>query len=129
LLENSFPFRDSLAIFCMVRFVWFAQKATGPAILGASAFMVRHAVRFSSARVCILQLGYNIPTSPPPPKRRRVSLNGAHARMVYESTPFGYRREEGRLLTDAREQEALAEMQRMDVAGASYGNAGMNGHR
>jgi site-specific DNA recombinase len=41
-------------------------------------------------------------------------------RTAYGRTPFGYRREEDRLLPDAHEQEALAEMQRMDVAGMSY---------
>ena len=57
LLESRFPLGDGFAILCAVRFMRLAQKATCPAVLGAPAFMVCHSVRFSSARVRILQLG------------------------------------------------------------------------
>jgi DNA invertase Pin-like site-specific DNA recombinase len=39
---------------------------------------------------------------------------------VYGSTPFGYRREGDRLIPEPVEQDALAEMIRLDRAGASY---------
>jgi len=41
-------------------------------------------------------------------------------RVVYGSTPFGYSREGEKLIENPEEQDALAEMKRMDVAGASY---------
>jgi len=51
----------------------------------------------------------------------------AHKRtsgLVYGSTPFGFRRDGDRLVRDDAEQIALAEMQRLDDAGASYREIG-----
>jgi site-specific DNA recombinase len=41
-------------------------------------------------------------------------------RKVYSHAPFGYQRVDDNLVADDREQSALAEMRRMDAAGASY---------
>lgn len=53
----------------------------------------------------------------------RTATALGHKRMqrtVYGPTPFGYRREGEKLVEEPEEQAALAEMRRMDVAGASY---------